>query len=67
MVTRNKSVRGTYMTAFFVIGMGLVFAVTAVFLHHELRAFPLTVFVGVSATGCIIGGLGLLWVAMRKR
>ena len=67
LVTRNKSVRGSYMTACFALGMGLVFAASAIFLYQELRSFPLTVFVGGSSMALVIGGLGLLWVAMRKR
>ena len=67
LITRNKSVRGSYMTACFALGMGLVFAASAIFLYQELRSFPLTVFVGGSSMALVIGGLGLLWVAMRKR
>jgi hypothetical protein len=67
LVTRNKSVRGTYMTACFVIGMGLLFAVTAVFLHQELGAIPQTIYVGGSAIGFVIGGLCYLWIAIKKR
>ena len=64
---RHKSVRSAYLTAWFLIGMGLVFAASAVFFHQELRAFPLTVFVGGSAIGCVLGGLCYLWIAVKKR
>jgi len=63
---QHKSVRATFMNACFLIGMGLVFAAGAFYLHQELRMFPLTVFVGGSALGCVLGGLCFLWIAPKR-
>ena len=63
---RNKSVQNVHMTAWSMIGMGVIFAGSGVFLQQELRSFPLTVFVGATAIGLIIGGLCYLWIAQRK-
>ena len=62
---QHKSVRTTFMNACFLIGMGLV-AAAAFYLYQELRMFPLTVFVGGSALGCVLGGLCFLWIAPTR-
>ena len=64
--TRNKTTRGARVSSYFCFGLGAVLAFTAVASYFDIHSWPLTIYMGASGIGFILGGVGFNRVANRN-
>jgi hypothetical protein len=64
--TRHKATRGARVNAYFCFGLGVIFMLSSAAFYFDIHSWPLTIFVGASGIGFILGGIGFHKVAKRN-